>query len=443
MYGVSGPSTVVSVPQSVVPATVHHSSSIEPNTIIPRRVSVANTDNTAQGLEPAPKEPAPSLSSNNDLSLSSISPRENAVSNNPPSHLTSSNVQHTRSRTSLSVESDAPRAPTHPPTSMQSTHPPTYSVQSTQPPTFSVQSDAPRALRQCGVGVYLKLAEEGFIEVKATEPGCSADNLLFQGDIVTCVDSTSCVGMSVRDVTRLIVGEEGSCVTVTVLRSSPMSPTSVKTFMKETPVVLIRRPLPEQRSSRAVRALSDSLSLSRTQTPRGDQHVQDNLQQQPPIVQLRRSNSAPEHLPPLANVDQLSALPPSQDVKADGVMRQFFVRNTGPLPIKLMIYDCDDVMRVSEMLAPSSQYPFEQNTCVPQFSSAMLAYRRVLSCRYLPLPSRQRVRVVLQSGLSEFYLQVNPAHSGMCVLSHVTSAVGHLRKVRALFLDCCGRRFWN
>ncbi len=114
------------------------------------------------------------------------------------------------------------------------------------------------------------------------------------------------------------------------------------------------------------------------------------------LKQQRRSNSAPEHLPSLANVDQLSALLQSQYVKADGVMRQFFVRNTGPLPIKLMIYDCDDVMRVSEMLAPSSQYPFEQNTCVPQFSAAMLAYRRVLSCRYLPLPSRQRVRVVLQ-----------------------------------------------
>ncbi len=345
MYGVSGPSTVVSVTQSVVPASAHHSSSIEQNAIIPRRVSVENTDNTAQKLEPALKEPAPSLSSNNELSLSSISPREYAVSNNPPPHLTSNNVQHTRFNTSLSVDSDVPRAPT-------------------QPSSLSEQSGAPTALRQCGVGVYLKLAEEGFIEVKATEPSCSADNLLFPGDIVTSVESTSCVGMSVRDVTRLIVGEEGSCVTITVLRSSPISPTSVKTFMKETPVVLIRRPLPEQRSSRAVRALSEH-SLSRTQTPRGDQHVLGNLQQQPLIDQLRRSNSAPEHLPPLANVDQLSALPPSQDVKADGVMRQFLLRNTGPLPIKLTIFDCDDVMRVSEMISPSSQYPFEQHTCVP------------------------------------------------------------------------------
>jgi hypothetical protein len=407
MYGVSGPSTVVSVPQSVVPASAHHSSSIEQHAIIPRRVSVENTDNSAQRLEPAPKEPPPSLSSNNELSVSSISPRENAVSNNPPSHLTSNNVQHTRFHAGLSVESDAP------PTQTQS---------------FSVQSDAPRALRQCGVGVYLKLAEEGFIEVKATEPGCSADNLLFPGDIVTSVDSTSCVGMSVRDITRLIVGEEGSCVTITVIRSSPISPTSVKTFMKETPVVLIRRPLPEQRSSRAIRALSEH-SVSRMQTPRGEQHVEDNLQQQPHIVQLRRSNSAPEHLPPLANADQLSALPPSQDVRADGVMRQFLLHNAGPLPIKLMIFDCDDVMRVSEIVAPSSQYPFEQHTCVPQFSAAMLAYRRVLSCRYLPLPSKQRVRVVLQSGLREFYLQVNPARAGLCALSHATSAVGHLRKV--------------
>ena len=56
---------------------------------------------------------------------------------------------------------------------------------------------------------------------------------------------------------------------------------------------------------------------------------------------------------------------PSTDVKADGVMRQFLLQNTGLLPIKLMIFDCDDVMRVSEMVAPSSQYPFEQHTCVP------------------------------------------------------------------------------
>jgi hypothetical protein len=397
MYGVSGPSTVVSVPQSVVPASAHHSSSVEQHAVIPRRVSVENTDNAAQRLEPAPKEPPPSLSSNNELSLPSVSPRENAVSNNPPSHLTSNNVQHTRFHASLSVESGVPRAPT-------------------QTQSFPVQSDAPRALRQCGVGVYLKLAEEGFIEVKATEPGCSADNLLFPGDIVTSVDSTSCVGMSIRDITRLIVGEEGSCVTITVIRSSPISPTSFKTFMKETPVVLIRRPLPEQRSSRAIRALSEH-SVSRTQTPRGDQHVQDNLQQQPPIAQLRRSNSAPDHLPPLTNADQLSALPPSQDVKADGVMRQFLLHNTGPLPIKLTIFDCDDVMRVSEMVAPSSQYPFEQHTCVPQFSAAMLACLRVLSCRYLPLPSKQRVRVVLKSGLSEFYLQVNPARACLRVVS--------------------------
>jgi hypothetical protein len=80
--------------------------------------------------------------------------------------------------------------------------------------------------RQCGVGVYLKQAEEGFVEVRATEPGCSADGSLFvgvglcrlccvewarrltrfAGDIVNSIDGTACVGLSVRDITRLIVG---------------------------------------------------------------------------------------------------------------------------------------------------------------------------------------------------------------------------------------------
>ena len=201
-----------------------------------------------------------------------------------------------------------------------------------------------RAPRQCGVGVYLKLVEE-CIEVKATEPGCSADDRLFPGDIVIAVGSTSCVGMSVRDTTRLIVGEEGSCVTLTVLRLSAISPTSIRTFMKETPVVLTRQPLPEQRSSRDVRAL-----------------------QAHPAAELHLANSLPDHLSPLVDLDEVSA-PLSQVDKADGVLRQFsfLVQNAGPLPIQLLIFDCDDVMRVNETVAPSSQYPFEQHTCALPF----------------------------------------------------------------------------
>ncbi len=224
--------------------------------------------------------------------------------------------------------------------------------------------------RQCGIGVYLRQAQEGFIEVKATEPNCSADNLLFEGDIVSAVDGAACIGLSLRDITRLIVGEEGSCVTITVIRQTPVSLYSSKTIMKEIPVFLTRRPLPQQRSTRAIKALSES----RLQTPRGDEF--ERLQEPtttrhsdalPATAALVRANSLPE-LPSNSDV-----LEPAQTSKLDGIMRQFLVSNTGSLPLKLAVYDQDDVVRVSEVVAPFSKYPVEENTC------ALMLARRLLT----------------------------------------------------------------
>ena len=208
--------------------------------------------------------------------------------------------------------------------------------------------------RQCGVGVYLRQAQEGFIEVKATEPGCSSDEKLFEGDIMSAVDGTACIGLSLRDITRLIIGEEGSCVTITVIRQMPISPSSGKTFMKEVPVLLTRRPLPQQRSSRDIRALSES----RLQTPRGD--VSGAEHANAPAL-LQRSGS----LPSLSSDSKL--LDRVQDSKVDALMRQFLVSNTGSLPLKLSVYDRDDVLRVCEVVAPFLQYPVEPNTCVHAF----------------------------------------------------------------------------
>lgn len=215
---------------------------------------------------------------------------------------------------------------------------------------------------QCGVGVYLKLAQEGFVEVKATEPGCSADSLLFVGDILTAVDGTSCVGMSLRDVTRLIVGEEGSCVTISVMREFAVSPATTKTVMREVPVLLTRRPLPQQRTARAVKELSTSL-----QTPRGQ------VQQQT-IADSNAASQLPartRQLPPPSSslsvaasvLEALEISDNSAPVPNEVPMRQFFVSNVGSLPLKLTVFDCDDVLRVSELVTPLSQYPLEHNTC--------------------------------------------------------------------------------
>ena len=123
---------------------------------------------------------------------------------------------------------------------------------------------------------------------------------------------------------------------------------------------------------------SNSLALSSSNT-----HSADDLS---------RSSSAP-----------LQHNAPYDEPKVDVItMRQFLVSNMGSLPLRLSVYDRDDELRVNEPVAPRSQYPLEQNT-------------------YLPLPSGQRVRVVLQSGVSEFHLKLGEydrfAHCFLCVTS--------------------------
>jgi hypothetical protein len=279
----------------------------------------------------------------------------------------------------------------------------------------------------CGVGVYLKLAQEGFVEVKATEPGCSADGLLFVGDIVIAVDGSSCVGLGVRDITRLIVGDEGSCVTISVMREFSVSPTSSKTFMKEVPVSLTRRPLPQQRSSRAVKALSES----NLQTPRGEMQPQTAangaVARNVPVGSHQSSS-----VPALEESDPGAA---ANSASGEAPMRQFFVSNVGLLPLKLSVYDCDDVLRVAELVVPQSQYPLEHNTFVASPPLRTAAPHWLTHTRYLPLPSGQRVRIVLQSGLSEFYLQASEPFEVILTehCSLTAFAAGGVRPVPALF----------
>jgi hypothetical protein len=263
---------------------------------------------------------------------------------------------------SLSI-SDRPGV--SPVSSIQAAAPASHSIGASAETVAATQTQDNTVLvpRQCGVGVYLRQAQEGFIEVKATEPGCSADDLLFEGDIISAIDGTACVGLSLRDVTRHIVGEEGSLVTITVIRQMLMSSTSAKTFMKEVPVRLTRRPLPQQRSTRAIKALSES----QMQTPRGAASDRDNMLNSAdnPAAALHRSNSLPDRrgsvgLPDLPSESTVSAHVP--DAKADVIMRQFLVSNTGSMPLKLVVYDRDDVIRVNEVVSPFSQYPLEQNT---------------------------------------------------------------------------------
>jgi hypothetical protein len=131
--------------------------------------------------------------------------------------------------------------------------------------------------------------------------------------------------------------------------------------MKETPVVSTRQPLPEQRSSRDVRALQAH--------PAAELHLANSLPDHlSPLVDLDEVSAPLSQVDPLVDLDEVSA-PLSQVDKADGVLRQFsfLVQNAGPLPIQLLIFDCDDVMRVNETVAPSSQYPFEQHTCALPF----------------------------------------------------------------------------
>jgi hypothetical protein len=288
----------------------------------------------------------PSLTSNDELPATEAPVALSHQMSEPRSAPATQEVEPTLSAT---FRSDAyPAAPRHASTAAGS------SIEASAENGHSSKESSSTIPRQCGVGVYLRQAQEGFIEVKATEPGCSSDEKLFEGDILSAVDGTACIGLSLRDVTRLIVGEEGSCVTVTVIRQVPISPSSGKTFMKEVPVLLTRRPLPQQRSSRDIRALSES----RLQTPRGDASGTEHANA--PAV-LQRSGS----LPGLSSDSKLSTQ--LQDPKVDALMRQFLVSNTGSLPLKLSVYDRDDVLRVCEVVQPFLQYPVEPNTFVRAF----------------------------------------------------------------------------
>jgi hypothetical protein len=43
-------------------------------------------------------------------------------------------------------------------------------------------------------------------------------------------------------------------------------------------------------------------------------------------------------------------------------MRSFLISNTGSLPLKLSVFDQDDILRVDEVVMPFAQYPFERNS---------------------------------------------------------------------------------
>ena len=72
-----------------------------------------------------------------------------------------------------------------------------------------------------GVGVVIKFTDEGMLIQEVLSGGSALEAGLQPGDLIVAVDGTSCVpaGEEQRD---LMLGEEGTKVTVTVLRDHPI-----------------------------------------------------------------------------------------------------------------------------------------------------------------------------------------------------------------------------
>lgn len=69
-----------------------------------------------------------------------------------------------------------------------------------------------------GIGVTIRAEEQGYLIEKVTEGGPAAEAGLLAGDRMIAVDGRSIVGMEVNAGKELVRGEEGSTVSITVLR---------------------------------------------------------------------------------------------------------------------------------------------------------------------------------------------------------------------------------
>ncbi len=92
------------------------------------------------------------------------------------------------------------------------------------PSDFSAFSAALEG-RYTGVGVWLRQALGGVVSVASVQPGTPAQSAgLAPGDLVTAVDGVTTSGKSVSEVARLLRGEPGTSVQVTVAAGAGAAP---------------------------------------------------------------------------------------------------------------------------------------------------------------------------------------------------------------------------
>ena len=89
-----------------------------------------------------------------------------------------------------------------------------------------------------GVGITIMLREDGDLDVVGVVEGGPADQVgILAGDIVTAVDGQDCAELGIDGTKNLIRGEEGTVVTLTVLREEQELSFDVTRAYFETPVV--------------------------------------------------------------------------------------------------------------------------------------------------------------------------------------------------------------
>lgn len=87
-----------------------------------------------------------------------------------------------------------------------------------------------------GIGVTIQAAEDGFHIQKLSAGGPAEKAGIAVGDIIVAVDGTDVVGMSADDCRKLVQGEAGTQVQITVLRAGERTSVSVKRGTVKTPV---------------------------------------------------------------------------------------------------------------------------------------------------------------------------------------------------------------
>lgn len=87
-----------------------------------------------------------------------------------------------------------------------------------------------------GIGVTIQAAEDGFHIQKLSAGGPAEEAGITVGDIIVAVDGTDVVGMRADDCRKLVQGEAGTQVQITVLRAGERTSFSVKRGTVKTPV---------------------------------------------------------------------------------------------------------------------------------------------------------------------------------------------------------------